>query len=72
MTSASMLGAVRQGMIMSWGKRTARPGSVCSQFGHLIDLAPTIYEAAGIPAPNMVLGAAQKPLDGQSLLPSLA
>ncbi len=69
---ASMLGAVRQGMIMSWGKRTARPGSVCPQFGHLIDLAPTIYEAAGVPAPKAVLGVAQKPLDGQSLLPSLS
>ncbi len=69
---ASMLGAVRQGMILSWGKHVTQPGSVCSQFSHLVDLAPTIFEAAGVPAPTMVLGAAQKPLDGQSLLPSLA
>ncbi len=69
---ASMLGAVRQGMILSWGEHTARPGGICAQFSHLIDLAPTIFEAAGVPAPRMVLGAAQKPLDGQSLLPSLA
>jgi arylsulfatase A-like enzyme len=68
---ASMLGAVRQGMILSWGNRAARPGSVCTQFGHLIDLAPTIYEAAGVPAPGTVLGTVQKPLDGQSLLSSL-
>jgi arylsulfatase A-like enzyme len=68
---ASMLGGVRQGMIMSWSGHVARPGSLCSQFGHLIDMAPTIYEAAGLPMPRMVLGTAQKPLDGQSLLPSL-
>lgn len=69
---ASMLGAIRQGAILSWGNRAAKPGGVCSQFGHLIDMAPTIYEAAGIPAPVTVYGVKQKPLDGQSLLPSLA
>ena len=69
---ASMLGGIRQGMILSWGNRTARPGSICPQFGHLIDIAPTVFEAAGIPAPQSVYGVRQKALDGQSLLPSLA
>lgn len=68
---ASMLGAVRQGMILRWGTRAAKPGSVCGQFGHLVDLAPTIYEAVGVPAPGTVYGVAQKPMDGQSLLSSL-
>jgi arylsulfatase len=68
---ASMLGGIRQGMILSWGNRAARPGSICSQFGHLIDMAPTILEAAQLPVPQTVLGARQKPMDGQSLLPSL-
>jgi arylsulfatase A-like enzyme len=68
---ASMLGGIRQGMILSWGKRAARPGSVCAQFGHLIDIVPTVLEAASIPAPQTVYGVPQKPLDGQSLLSSL-
>jgi arylsulfatase A-like enzyme len=68
---ASQLGGVRNGMILAWGKHAAKPGSVCAQFGHLIDIAPTVLDAAGLPAPSMVLGAAQKPMDGQSLLPSL-
>ena len=68
---ASMLGGIRQGMILAWGKHAARPGSVCAEFGHLIDIAPTLLEAASIPAPQSVYGVAQKPMDGQSLLPSL-
>ena len=69
---ASMLGGVRNGMILSWKGHVAKPGAVCAQFSHLIDIAPTVLEAARLPAPQVVLGARQKPLDGQSLLPSLA
>lgn len=69
---ASMLGGIRNGMILSWPGHVAKPGGVCSQFAHLNDLAPTVLEAAKLPAPDMVLGAKQKPMDGQSLLPSLA
>ena len=65
---ASMLGGIRNGMILAWGARAMRPGSVCARFGHLVDVAPTLFEAAGVPAPREVNGAAQKPLDGQSLL----
>lgn len=68
----SMLGAIRNGMILSWKGHVNRPDSVCSQFGHVIDIAPTLLEAAGLPAPETVYGVRQKPLDGQSLLPSLA
>ncbi|WP_254515771.1 arylsulfatase [Novosphingobium sp. G106] len=68
----SVLGAVRNGMVMSWKGHVSRPGAICGQFGHLIDIAPTILEAAHLPAPRSVYGVAQKPMDGQSLLPSLA
>lgn len=69
---ASMLGGIRNGMILSWPGHAAKPGAVCSQFAHLNDLAPTILEAARLPAPDTVLGVAQKPMDGRSLVPSLA
>lgn len=69
---ASMLGGIRNGMIMSWPAR-ARPraGTICSEFGHLVDIAPTVLDATRIPAPEVVYGAQQKPLDGISLLDSL-
>lgn len=69
---ASMLGGVRNGMILSWKGHVAHPGTICSQFSHLIDMTPTILDAAKLPAPSVVYGFKQKPLDGQSLLPSLA
>ena len=68
---ASMLGGIRNGMIMAWGDNISHPGTVCAQFTHLNDLVPTILDAANLPAPDMVLGAKQKPMDGQSILPSL-
>ena len=39
-----------------------------NQFTHVIDLAPTVLEAAGIPAPTMVNGVMQSPYEGTSLL----
>jgi arylsulfatase len=69
---ASMLGGIRNGMILSWPGHNAHPGSVCGQFAHLNDMVPTILDAAKLPAPEIVLGAKQKPMDGSSLLPSLA
>lgn len=68
---ASMLGGIRNGMILSWKGHVAKPGAVCSQFSHLVDLAPTILEAAKLPAPETVYGVRQKPMDGQSLMSSL-
>jgi arylsulfatase len=69
---ASFLGGIRNGMILSWKGHVAHPGAICDQFAHLVDMAPTILDAAKLPAPQTVLGARQKPMDGQSLLPSLA
>jgi arylsulfatase A-like enzyme len=68
---ASMLGGIRNGMIISWTGHVAHPNSICAEFGHLIDIAPTLLEASHIPAPQVVYGVKQKPLDGQSLLRSL-
>lgn len=68
----SMLGAIRNGMIASWPGKIANTGSICAEFGHVIDVAPTIYQAVGVPAPGMVNGVQQKGIDGQSLLSSLA
>jgi len=68
---ASMLGGIRNGMIMAWKGHVAHPDGICAQFGHVVDVAPTVFEAAGVPAPDTVYGVKQKPLDGQSLLSSL-
>ena len=68
----SMLGGIRNGMILAWPGHVSRPGSVCAQFAHLIDIVPTVLEAAKIPTPKVVYGFEQKPMDGQSLLSSLA
>jgi len=69
---ASMLGGVRNGLIVNWKGNVASPGAVCARFGHVNDLAPTILEATGVPAPKTVLGVEQKPMDGQSLVSSLS
>jgi len=64
---ASHLGGTRNGMVVSWPRRITARG-IRAQFSHVTDIAPTIYEAAGIPAPDTVNGVKQQPLDGSSLL----
>jgi arylsulfatase A-like enzyme len=64
---ASHFGGTRQGMVMSWPKKIKDVGSTRSQFHHLIDIVPTILEATGIPAPEMVNGIQQKPIEGVSM-----
>jgi len=68
---ASMLGGVRNGMILSWQGHVAHPGSICARFSHLVDFAPTLLEAAALPMPTSVNGVRQDAFDGRSLLPSL-
>jgi arylsulfatase len=63
---ASHLGGIRNGMVVSWPKGIADQGGVRSQFTHAIDLAPTLLELAGIPAPAQVDGVAQVPMHGTS------
>jgi len=64
---ASHFGGTRQGMAMSWPNRIKDVGGVRTQFHHIIDIVPTILEAAGIKAPQMVDGIKQKPIEGVSM-----
>lgn len=63
---ASHLGGTRNGMVVSWPTRIKEHG-LRSQFGHVTDIVPTILEVTGIPAPDVVNGIAQQPIDGTSL-----
>jgi arylsulfatase len=64
---ASDFGGVRNGMIIQWPAGINAKGEMRSQFGHVIDIAPTIYEVTKIPAPKMVNGIEQDPIEGTSL-----
>jgi arylsulfatase A-like enzyme len=65
---ASHFGGTRNGMVISWPSKIKDKGAIRSQFCHLIDVVPTIYEAAGIIPPDIMDGVEQKPLDGTSLV----
>jgi arylsulfatase len=64
---ASHFGGVRQGMAISWPKGINDKGGVRNQFAHMIDIVPTILDVTGIPAPKMVDGIPQAPIEGTSL-----
>jgi arylsulfatase len=64
---ASHFGGVRQGTVIAWPKVIRDAGGVRNQFHHFIDIVPTILQATGIPAPVMVNGIAQKPIEGVSM-----
>ena len=64
--NASKLGGIRQCMAVSWPNRIKDAGSLREQFMHVIDVVPTILEAAGIPAPTTVDGIPQAPIEGTS------
>ena len=65
---ASNWGGVRQGMAVSWPKVIKDKGGIRNQFCHVIDIVPTILEATGIPAPDVVDGIPQKPIEGTSFM----
>jgi arylsulfatase A-like enzyme len=65
---ASHWGGVRQGMAVSWPKVIKDTGGIRNQFTHVIDIVPTILEATGIPAPQVVDGIPQKPIEGTSFV----
>ncbi|MFI5401828.1 MAG: arylsulfatase [Planctomycetota bacterium] len=65
---ASHFGGTRNGMVVHWPKGVKPDGQPRSQFHHVIDVAPTVLEAAGLPEPTMVNGAKQRPMDGVSML----
>ncbi|SEC71539.1 arylsulfatase [Nocardioides exalbidus] len=61
------LGGTRDGMIVRWGNGIKARGEVRHQWHHVIDLLPTILEAAGVPAPEVFGGVEQQPIEGTSL-----
>jgi arylsulfatase A-like enzyme len=64
---ASFFGGTRQGMVISWPGHIKDVGGIRTQFHHMIDIVPTILDVTGIPAPMMVDGIAQKPIEGVSM-----
>lgn len=69
---ASHFGGTRNGMVMHWPAGFKGAGEVRSQFHHVVDVAPTVLEAAKIPQPARVNGIPQRPMDGVSMLYSTA
>jgi arylsulfatase A-like enzyme len=64
---ASHFGGTRQGLAISWPGHITDVGGIRSQFHHVIDIVPTILEATGIKAPDLVDGIKQKPIEGVSM-----
>jgi arylsulfatase len=65
---ASHWGGTRNGTIVHWPKGIKSQGELRSQFHHVIDVAPTVLEAAGLPQPMSVNGVQQRPIEGVSML----
>jgi arylsulfatase A-like enzyme len=67
---ASHWGGTRNGTIVHWPAAIGATGEIRSQFHHVIDVAPTVLEAAGIPHPTFVHGTQQAPIEGVSFVPT--
>ena len=67
----SHLGGTRGPMVVSWPARIKDAGATRRQYVHLIDVLPTILEAAGLPLPKTVNGVEQQPVDGVSFFDAL-
>jgi arylsulfatase A-like enzyme len=65
-------GGTRNGMVVHWPKGITAKNEVRSQWHHVIDIAPTILEAAGLPEPKSVNGTVQAPIEGVSMLYTFA
>jgi len=65
---ASHWGGTRNGTIVHWPAGIAETGGLRSQFTHVIDVAPRILEAAGLPEPTAVNGVMQSPMEGTSMV----
>ena len=65
---ASHFGGTRNGLVISWPAKIKDKGGLRSQFCHVIDIVPTIYQAAGITPPDVLNGVKQKPIEGTSLV----
>ncbi|WP_188773335.1 arylsulfatase, partial [Novosphingobium endophyticum] len=68
---ASHLGGTRNPLVVYWPKAIREHG-LRSQFHHVIDIAPTIYEATGVKPPQSVDGVQQQPIDGVSMVYSFS
>jgi arylsulfatase len=64
---ASHWGGTRTGTIVHWPEGIRAKGEVRHQFHHVIDVAPTVLEAAGLPEPTQVHGVVQHPMEGVSM-----
>ena len=64
---AGSYGGTRNGMVIHWPQQIKAKGEVRSQWHHVIDIAPTILEAAGLPEPKSVNGTPQTPIEGVSM-----
>jgi hypothetical protein len=64
---ASHWGGTRNGTVVHWPSRIASKGEIRNQFHHVIDVAATVLDAAGIPEPTFVHGVQQMPLQGTSM-----
>jgi arylsulfatase A-like enzyme len=69
---ASSYGGTRNGMVIHWPKGIAAKNEVRSQWHHVIDIAPTILDAAGLPEPKSVNGTPQTPIEGVSMVYTFA
>ena len=69
---ASSYGGTRNGMVIHWPKGITVKGELRSQWHHVIDIAPTILEAAGLPEPKSVNGTPQTPIEGVSMVYTFA
>ncbi len=65
---ASHWGGTRNGTIVHWPKGIQAKGEIRTQFSHVIDVAPTVLEAAGLPQPVIVNSMQQDPMEGVSML----
>lgn len=69
---AGSYGGTRNGLVIHWPQRIKSQGEIRSQWHHVIDIAPTILEAAGLPEPKSVNGTPQIPIQGVSMVYSFA
>jgi arylsulfatase A-like enzyme len=69
---ASSYGGTRNGMVIHWPKEIKAKDEVRSQWHHVIDIVPTILEAAGLPEPKSVNGTPQTPIEGVSMVYTFA
>jgi len=69
---ASNFGGTRNPLVISWPARIKAKGEIRGQFQHVVDIAPTVLEAAGLPEPKTVNGVTQTPMEGVSMVYTFA